>query len=172
MSSSLSSIANRVAPISGFWMPPEIREFVRRIPKLPPIIRRSLARHAGMTFLSTSEVASYVGILPRLDCRRRKLGPQRRRDYIMIASLMCKHRCRPSNCLFSTSLRRLQAKVECRSLVSQLAGADRNCLPVALDVAIDLMSRHGVPVGWYSLLYDVLRFNHPDKFVQKSWSSK
>ncbi len=171
MPSSFSLIADRAAPIAGFWMPPEIRAFVDRVPRLPSTVRRSFAAYAGRTVVTESDVAGFSGVLPKYDSRRRRLGLQKKRDYIMVASLMCKYRCRPSNCLFSTSLRNLQSRVECRGLVMRLAGADRHCLPVVLDVVVSLMNKHDVPVGWYCLLYDVIRFDNPSRFVQKSWSA-
>jgi CRISPR system Cascade subunit CasB len=51
-----------------------------------------------------------------------------------------------------------------------LLDADEEQLKNRLQQMMSLLRADGVPVPWVSLLEDLLRWNHPERFVQRDWA--
>ncbi len=53
---------------------------------------------------------------------------------------------------------------------NHLLAADQEELPMRLRPVIRLIASNGLNIHWPSLLDDLLRWDHPDRFVQIRWS--
>lgn len=51
-----------------------------------------------------------------------------------------------------------------------LLDADEGQLPFRLRQAVRFLQSNRVPVSWAQLLHDLLRWNHPERYVQKAWA--
>jgi len=54
--------------------------------------------------------------------------------------------------------------------VEVLLDADESQLPFRLRQAVRFLQSNRVPVSWDQLLHDLLRWNHPERYVQKAWA--
>lgn len=54
---------------------------------------------------------------------------------------------------------------------NHLLAADQEELPMRLRPVVRLLASHGLSIDWPLLLDDLLRWDHPDRFVQIRWSS-
>ena len=51
-----------------------------------------------------------------------------------------------------------------------LIDAHRGEIPFRLRQAVRLVASHERPIDWRKLLTDLLRWDHPSRWVQKSWA--
>lgn len=72
-----------------------------------------------------------------------------------------------------TSLRRARAPQRQKGLERRLAAlldADEAQLPFRLRQTVHLLQSARAPVNWPVLLQDLLRWNHPERHVQRRWA--
>jgi CRISPR system Cascade subunit CasB len=150
---------------------PEINRFLARLRELDPGSLARLRRNAG------NEIADSRGVLPlfyRL-LPRSVIYPRQAEAYFFVATLyaLCP---RPGGhaSLAATlaGISRLpgvnREGVDRRMAI--LIDANRGELPFRLRQAVRFVASHDRPIPWESLLADVLRWEHPDRLVQRAWA--
>lgn len=141
--------------------------FIERLEKLDVGAKARLKRNAG---LSLAEARDVLGLFYRL-LPAAVPGYQQER-YFMIATLYPladggRHR------NLGATLRAARLPMNGAGLdrrVEALLDADTEQLRFRLRQAIRFAQSNRVPVNWPQLLRDVLRWDHPDRFVQRQWA--
>jgi CRISPR system Cascade subunit CasB len=133
-------------------------------------LRRGLGRAPG----TAGEMYPYV--TPYLPANARRSEED---AYFLIAALFAWHQVdwpsgeEPPDTSFGASYRRLADVTGSESIERRfvaLLNAHPDDLPEHLRHAVGLLKSKGIPIDWTRLLRDVMRWNHPDRYVQRTWS--
>lgn len=130
----------------------------------------SLRRGMGKTPGQTPEMFRYV--MPWLP---ENAGREQERAYFLVASLLAYH---PKNCHEGNMGDHLG---QCREpqgnndalerRFSALLAAHPEDLPFYLRQAVSFIKSKGeIPINWSQLLDDLMRWDHPDRYVQRQWA--
>ena len=144
-----------------------IPQFITRLEGLDAGDRARLKRNAGR---SLAEARGATGLFYRL---MGQAIPDYQEDiYFLVATLFplaegggegnlgdALHKAQSQN-----TLKGLDRRIEV------LLDSDRVQLPFRLRQAIHFIQSNRVKVNWSRLLQDLLNWDHPDRFVQKSWA--
>ena len=74
---------------------------------------------------------------------------------------------------FGASMARLKEATKSESIERRfvaLLNSHRDDLPAHLRHAVSLLKSKEIPIDWPLLLYDLRSWDHPDRFVQRTWA--
>lgn len=163
----------------------QIEEFISRLENLKNDRRGDLAilkRNAGNTIAESKGVyQTFYQILPRGIA-----GSYNEEIYYLIATLYSHNRYPAKGDLakgdFGTTMRFVKDKTGSENIDHRMSFLlDSNFdrvgghpgggeVPYRLRQCIKLANGHEVGVNWPKLLFDLMRWDHPDKWVQKRWA--
>lgn len=147
---------------------PIIMQFCDRLSRLDTGDRGRLKRCAGktMTEARSEALALFFNALPY------EVPGYQQGTYFLVASLFPFAESTSSGDLGS-ALRRVKTSSNAKGLdrrVQILLDSDETQLPHRLRQVIYLMQSTGVGVCWPQLLEDLLRWTHPNRYVQRHWA--
>jgi CRISPR system Cascade subunit CasB len=147
---------------------PRIVRFIERLAELEPGDRARLKRNAGLTLGEAHQaIGLFYRILPA------NLPVYQEPWYFLIATLYpLADAGQTGN--FGSALKRARSAQHRDGLdrrIEILLDADEAQLPFRLRQAVRFLYAQGVPVDWEQLLDDLLRWTHPERYVQRQWAS-
>lgn len=128
-------------------------------------LRRGLGRPPG----TVAEMFSYV--VPHLPS---KLGRDRENDYYLIAALFAYHPAPGGRGNMGDHMAQAYSEANEDALdrrVTALLAAHVDDLPYQLRQAVSFLKSKDIPVDWDQLLRDLQGWDHPDRYVQRSWAN-
>lgn len=149
-----------------------VARFIKRLDELDVGARAQLRRNAGM---SLAEGSSALGLFYRL--LPHGVGEYQQEKYFLVATLfpLCESADwdggGPRD--LGATLKRARSDNNGNGLdrrMEALLEADSDQLRFRLRQAIRFARSTRVSVDWYQLLRDVLRWDHPNKYVQRRWA--
>lgn len=148
-------------------MDPRISEFIQKLGSVDAADRARLKRNAGKTLAEARGINLLIyRLLPP------GLSPSQEEIYFLVATLYpLAASGNPGN--LGASLRKAQKNTNRKGLdrrIEALLDAETTQLPFRLRQTIHYLQSNRVSVDWACLLADLLQWNHPDRFVQKSWA--
>jgi len=150
---------------------PRIVQFVENLAALDPGDRARLKRNAGNRLNEANRAAGlfYHKVLPY------GVPVQAEDWYFLVATLypLEKEDKGPIPANFGLSLRHIRTGKNEAGLdrrVERLLDADEQQLPFHLRQAVHFLASNRGRVDWGNLLADLLRWTHPERYVQKNWA--
>ena len=141
--------------------------FVAKLGKLDPADRARLKRNAGRSISEARGINTLIYyLLPH------SLSPAQEEMYFLVATLFPLADASSTGSL-GKALRQAAGKNNRKGLdrrIEALLDADASQLPFRLRQTIHYLHSCRVRVNWAGLLSDLLQWNHPDRFVQRSWA--
>jgi CRISPR system Cascade subunit CasB len=150
---------------------PAISQFVENLARLEPGDRARLKRNAGNRLNEANRAAGlfYNKVLP--------YGvPHWAEDWYFLAATLYPLEKETSGAPppnFGLSLRRVRNEKNGAGLdrrVERLLDADEQQLPFHLRQAVHFLASNRGRVDWGRLLEDLLRWSHPDRYIQRKWA--
>ena len=130
-------------------------------------LRRSLAFDPGAFAPAFPYLEPIVGNQPEF----------RRKPAYLVAGLwaLCQRRVTDTSNSVSlaSALRRVSSQRSSKSIEKRfvaLLDSDEDELPSRLRQSISIIAADSIPINWAGLLDDLLRWSHPDRFIQKRWA--
>ncbi len=143
-------------------------DFIAALAQLDTGERARLKRNAGLTLAESRDV---LGLFYRLVSHGAR--PGQHEDYFLVATLypLAVGSVRHRN--LGATLRAARSDANGKGIdrrIEALLDADSEQLRFRLRQAVRFAQSNRVTVNWPQLLRDVLRWDHPDRFVQRSWA--
>jgi len=128
-------------------------------------LRRGLGQPPG------SVPAMYAYIVPWLP---KEVPPWTEAAYYLIAALFAYHPAEGGTGNVGQHFAQVRAREGDDSALERrfmaLLAAHPEDLPTYLRQAISFLKSKDVPINWQALFYDVQRWGHPDRYIQKRWA--
>jgi len=102
-------------------------------------------------------------------------GGEREKLYYLIASLYAFHPMHTEKGNFGNHMAEAAAKMTESTATERrftvLLNAHYQDLPDYLRQAVSFLKSNEIPINWFSLFKDLLRWDHPDKYTQRKWAN-
>lgn len=156
------------APASGPELDPRITQFIERLARLDAGERARLKRNAGSTL---AEARNVLGLFYRIVPPN--VPAYQHETYFLVATLYPLADAASTGSL-GNALRLAQQEQNSAGLdrrMERLLDADEAQLPFRLRQAVRYLYSQRVGVDWPQLLHDLLRWSHPERYIQRRWAA-
>ncbi len=167
------------------------KKFVTMLGKLEDGDRAKLKRNAGQTLNDSRDV---MGLFYNKLLREVQIDKWDEETYFLVATLypFDKQRGRPDEVTndeadgvgetavspthtpsFGKSLRDIRTEKNGNGLdrrVERLLDADASQMPFYLRREVNFVTNEGGTINWATLLDDLLKWDHPDRYIQRNWA--
>jgi CRISPR system Cascade subunit CasB len=153
---------------TGLDIDPRITQFVDRLARLEAGERARLKRNAGSTLAEARNALSlfYRVVPPNVPAYQHE-------TYFLLATLYPLADAAKTGS-FGNALRLAQQEQNNAGLdrrMEHILDADEAQLPFRLRQAVRYLYAQRVGVDWTRLLHDLLRWNHPERYIQRRWAA-